>query len=143
MSSAVDNHVERAVAGDGEAFRAMIAPHLGTLRVLCRRLAPTEADAQDLLQETLLAAFLGLGQLRAPDRLGGWLRGIAARQARRMRRHAARRALPLVAADERGSDHDLDVRVGLRAALAALPPAQRQVVVARWVAGYRPSELAA
>jgi DNA-directed RNA polymerase specialized sigma24 family protein len=57
--------------------------------VLCRRLAPTEADAQDLLQETLLAAFLGLGRLRAPDRLGGWLHTIAARQALRVRRRAA------------------------------------------------------
>jgi RNA polymerase sigma factor (sigma-70 family) len=143
MSSALDSRLERAVAGDGEAFRALIAPRLGTLRVLCRRLTPTEADAQDLLQETLLAAFLGLGRLRAPDRLGGWLHTIAARQALRMRRRAARRALPLVAVDELASNEDLELRVGLRAALAALPPGQRQVAVGRWVAGYRPRELAA
>jgi hypothetical protein len=53
MSSARDIQLEQAAAGDGEAFRAVIAPHLGTLRVLCRRLAPTEADAQDLLRSSV------------------------------------------------------------------------------------------
>src|SRR3954447_12100458 len=53
MSSARDIQLEQAAAGDGEAFRAVIAAHLGTLRVLCRRLAPTEADAQDLLRSSV------------------------------------------------------------------------------------------
>jgi DNA-directed RNA polymerase specialized sigma24 family protein len=74
MSTALDTNLARAAAGDGEAFRALIAPELVGLRALCRRLAPTEADTQDLLQETLLAAFLGLRRLRTRERLGGWLR---------------------------------------------------------------------
>jgi RNA polymerase sigma factor (sigma-70 family) len=143
MSSAADINLARAAAGDSEAFRVLMAPQLAGLRALCRRLAPTEADAQDLLQETLLAAFLGLWRLRAPERLGGWLRRIAVRQAVRMRRRAARAALPPVAADAPALSEDVDLRVGVRAALAALPPAQRQVVVGRWVVGYGSRELAA
>jgi hypothetical protein len=44
----------------------------------------------------------------------------------RMRRRAARAALPLVAADAPAPSEDLDLRVGVREAPAALPPGQRQ-----------------
>ena len=50
----------RARRGDGEAFRQLVEPHRRELQVHCYRVLGSLADAEDLLQETLLAAWQGL-----------------------------------------------------------------------------------
>jgi RNA polymerase sigma factor (sigma-70 family) len=68
--------VGQVLSGNKSAFGPLIERHRpGAIRLARRRLGDP-ADAEDVVQEALLHAFLGLQELRAPDRFGAWLAGI-------------------------------------------------------------------
>jgi RNA polymerase sigma-70 factor (TIGR02960 family) len=69
--------LQRARAGDDEAFRELTAPYVGELRLHCYRILGSFTDAEDLLQETLLAAWRGLGGFASRASLRAWLYRIA------------------------------------------------------------------
>ena len=69
--------LERARAGDSEAFRQLVEPHRHELQVHCYRVLGSLADAEDLLQETLLAAWQGLPAFEERASLRSWLYRIA------------------------------------------------------------------
>jgi RNA polymerase sigma factor (sigma-70 family) len=74
----------------GEGFYQKVEPHLSMLhRFICFRLRDI-ADADDVLQETLLHAFSHLDQLRSRDRLRAWLVQIAINEARKTLRSRQR-----------------------------------------------------
>ena len=52
--------IEAARAGDGDAFGQLIGPYEPELRALCYRMLGLAQDAEDALQEALLAAWQGL-----------------------------------------------------------------------------------
>ena len=82
----------RARAGDGEAFAELAGPHRRELQVHCYRMLGSVADAEDAVQETMLAAWRGIGgftQERASLRT--WLYAIATRRCLNARRAASRR----------------------------------------------------
>src|SRR5215218_3467410 len=55
-----DRLIARARAGDGDAFRELTEPHRRALLVHCYRMLGSLQDAEDALQEVLLAAWRGL-----------------------------------------------------------------------------------
>ena len=63
----------RAQRGDEAAFAQLTAPQHRELQLHCYRIMGSLQDAEDLLQETLLAAWRGLEQFEGRSSLRGWL----------------------------------------------------------------------
>jgi RNA polymerase sigma-70 factor (TIGR02960 family) len=84
--------LSRARAGDGEAFRELAESHRRELQVHCYRMLGSFQDAEDTVQETMLAAWQGIGgftEERASLRT--WLYKIATNRCLNARRAASRR----------------------------------------------------
>ena len=69
--------LSRARGGDEEAFRELVDPHQGELQLHCYRILGSVQDAEDVLQETLLAAWRGLERFDGRSSLRAWLYRIA------------------------------------------------------------------
>lgn len=69
--------IERARAGDEDAFRALTEPHFRELHAHCYRMLGSVQDAEDALQDTLLAAWKGLPGFGEQASLRTWLYRIA------------------------------------------------------------------
>src|SRR5207248_6312316 len=82
----------RAREGDGEAFQELVQPHRRELQVHCYRMLGSMADAEDAVQETMLAAWRGLrGFTEERASLRTWLYTIATNRCLNARRAASRR----------------------------------------------------
>src|SRR5580700_5092248 len=83
--------ISRARAGDGEAFRELTEPYRRELQVHCYRMLGSFQDAEDALQDTLLAAWQGFNGFEARASLRTWLYRIATNRCLNARRSASRR----------------------------------------------------
>jgi RNA polymerase sigma-70 factor (TIGR02960 family) len=80
-----------ARAGDNEAFGRLTAPHRHELLVHCYRMLGSLQDAEDALQETLLAAWQALAGFELRSSLRTWLYTIATHRCLNARRATRRR----------------------------------------------------
>ena len=83
--------IDRAQAGDGQAFRQLVEPYRRELQVHCYRILGSAQDAEDAVQETLLAAWRGLGGFEQRSSLRTWLYRIATTRSLNALRSASRR----------------------------------------------------
>jgi RNA polymerase sigma-70 factor (ECF subfamily) len=83
--------ITRARAGDGDAFRELTEPHRRELQVHCYRMLGSLQDAEDALQDTLLAAWQGLGGFEGRASIRTWLYRIATNRCLNALRSANRR----------------------------------------------------
>src|SRR6202046_2556585 len=84
----------RAQRGDEDAFAQLTAPHHRELQVHCYRILGSLQDAEDMLQETLLAAWRGLEQFEGRSSLRAWLYTIATNRCLNALREKGRRPQP-------------------------------------------------
>ncbi len=90
--------ITKARTGDHEAFRVLVAPYERELHVHCYRFLGSAHDAEDALQDTLLAAWQGLAGFEGRSTIRTWLYRVATNRclnALRSRRRRAPRAVPL------------------------------------------------
>jgi len=83
--------ITRARDGDDDAFRELTEPHRRELKVHCYRMLGSFQDAEDALQDTLLAAWQGLGGFEGRASIRTWLYRIATNRCLNALRSAKRR----------------------------------------------------
>jgi len=162
----------RAQAGDGDAFRDLVAPYRGELQAHCYRILGSVQDAEDVLQEALLAAWRSIGRFDGRS-LRAWLYRIATNRCLNYLRGESRRPQPagwpdhstagtgparsdepwwlqpypddlghLVPGPEARYDARESIALSFVAGLQHLPPQQRAVLVLRDVLGFPAAEAA-
>jgi RNA polymerase sigma-70 factor (ECF subfamily) len=90
----------RARAGDEEAFRSLTEPHRRELQRHCYRIVGSVQDAEDLVQDALLAAWRGLEAFEGRSSVRVWLYRIATNRCLDALRARSRRPRELPAMDE-------------------------------------------
>jgi len=102
--------IARARSGDEDAFQQLTEPHRRELHVHCYRMLGSFQDAEDALQETLLAAWRSFAGFEAHSSLRTWLYRIATNRCLNARRSARRR--PIKAWDVPNVDPPTPSRLG-------------------------------
>lgn len=140
------DHVPDAIlagrAGDGDtaAFEALARRHGPVMRASARRLTGSWADADDVVQESLVQAWRQLESLRDPAAVRSWLLRIVGSRSidhlRKRRNHAELESAEVPAPQPRAQDPEPAALNGsgveaLKAALAELPEEQRRCWVLR------------
>ncbi len=138
----------------GRRFADLVSEHRSHVYGVALGVVSDPTLADDVVQETFIRAWRGLSRFRGDSSIGTWLHRIAVNTALTARRRAARVSGPtLDSIDQIAAvptpQHDpdlcgevLDLRLDLEAALAALPPGQRAVVVLKDVEGWSHAEIA-
>jgi RNA polymerase sigma-70 factor, ECF subfamily len=131
--------VTRAAGGDTAAFAALVEAHWQRWVSLARSVAG-EAEAEDLVQDTLVHLWPRLGELREAGAFGGWVTRAVLRRALRWR-HRFSAWLPLSAAPEPRSAGPGTAGLDAARLLALLAPRQRAVLHLTAVDGLSDSEI--
>jgi RNA polymerase sigma-70 factor, ECF subfamily len=148
--------IERARAGDEDAFADLVTAHADRVYGALRRLGLDAGEADEVSQEVFLRAWRGLGRFEGRARLATWLYRIAFNEAQRQ---LARRGPPPVEPDPEGEDPveslpeasrlgpearalDHEFEAILEQALAQLPADWRAAVVLRDIEGLSTREAA-
>ena len=164
--------MSRARAGDGAAFGELTEPYRRELQVHCYRMLGSLQDAEDALQDTLLAAWQGFGGFEERASLRTWLYRIATNKCLNARRSAGRRPakawdvpqveapeptrlgevvwlepypdalLEGVGGPEARYEQAESISLAFVTALQVLPPRQVAVLVLRDVLGFHAGEVA-
>jgi RNA polymerase sigma-70 factor (TIGR02960 family) len=111
--------ISRARSGDEDAFRALTEPHRRELHVHCYRMLGSVQDAEDALQDSLLAAWQGLAAFGEQASIRTWLYRIATNKCLNALRAARRR--PAKAWDIPGIEPPAPTRLGDVAWLGPFP----------------------
>jgi RNA polymerase sigma-70 factor (ECF subfamily) len=82
--------VDLARAGDEEAFRQLLEPYRRELQVHCYRMLGSFTDAEDAMQEVLLAAWQGMEGFEGRSSIRTWLYRIATTRCLNARRSSRR-----------------------------------------------------
>ena len=151
--------VARSQRGDRDAFAELMVRHAPAVLTVAWRLVGDRALAEDIAQETFLAAFRALPRFRADARFSTWVYRIAVNKSRDVLR--SRAADPVAAADLGDDDEhvvepagdsvqhrtpeqqllDTQRDVQVAEALARLAPLYREAFVLKHVEGLRYEEM--
>ncbi len=149
----VDDHalVDAVRSGDRQAFGLLVERETASVYRACHRILGRRHDAEDVTQESFVAAYRAIGGYRGEGSLRGWLMRIATRRAFR---HLAQRrpeaeldvvAEPILAdaaADPNRLVVAAEARAEIRDAVAHLPDPYREVVALRFFGDLSLAEVA-
>ena len=122
-----------AQRGDPAALQRLLAQSRGDLQRFSRRVCANAQDAEDAAQVALWQLHQKIGTLQVLAAFAGWLFRIVERECRRLLR-LSQRAEPIdesTLAAASAPAVPLDLRRDLAAAIAALPPIYREILVLR------------
>jgi RNA polymerase sigma-70 factor (ECF subfamily) len=144
--------VERAMAGDHDAFSELARISIHRLYVVARLILRDDARAEDATQEALVVAWRRLSGLRDPDRFDAWLHRLLVhacyRESRRVRRlgNLEIHVDPFVAAEGAFTTQDPEMALANRDELERgfrrLDLDQRAVLVIHYYLGFALDEAA-
>ncbi|MDD6316921.1 MAG: sigma-70 family RNA polymerase sigma factor [Clostridia bacterium] len=151
--------VERARAGDHDAFEQLVQQYERKVYITAHRLMGIDADAMDASQEVFIRVYRFLDTFNAESSFSTWLYRITINVCKDMlRRRAVRAELPLELEDEENgtfvneiSDSTYDpveiyeraeLRQVLRTGIDALPETYKQIILLRDIAGLSYEEIA-
>ena len=127
--------VKAAIAGDRDAFEALLRAHYDRVHGLAWQLTGSRADAEDVAQDVCCALVEKIGGYRGEAKFTTWLYGItfnACRDWRRRRRSFgafSEKLAVLVGLAEQPDGRDLYDAVWIKSAIARLKPALRDTAV--------------
>jgi RNA polymerase sigma factor (sigma-70 family) len=126
--------VERARAGDVEAFTELVREHQDRAYATALMMLGDRGRAQDAVQDAFLVAFGSLRTLRSPEAFNAWLRQIVRRQASRIlrRQHvevALPQATPSGALDPADTAEQRDELRRILRAIDELPEGEREATI--------------
>jgi RNA polymerase sigma-70 factor (ECF subfamily) len=151
--------VRASQQGDRRAFETLVARHAQAILSVTSRMIGRGPDAEDVAQETFVAACRGLSRFRSDARFSTWLYGIALNKCRDVLR--ARKPALWLTAD--GDDDEqaaaawaasgqaspdvalerTELSSELEQAIQALPPHYRESFVLRHIEGLEYDEMSA
>lgn len=131
--------IQRVLAGETEAFALLVDRHYDRCARVAHRILGNREDAEEAVQDAFLRAYRALGSYEDRERFAAWVTRILVNQCRTVRARAERREAvfsddvdPDYAARQSGPEVADAGWPDLDAALAKLPPEQREAVVLRY-----------
>ena len=152
--------IDRVLAGDAQAFEALVLENQTQVYNLALRMVNNEQDACDIAQDAFIRAYRSLGNFRGESKFSVWLYRLTSnicldflRAQRRSRTISLSYTPPdeeesteLNIPDERFAPHtqleQKELRAELQQALGQLPPEQREILLLREISGLSYDEIA-
>jgi RNA polymerase sigma-70 factor (ECF subfamily) len=140
--------VERAGAGDHDAFAVLVRGSIARLDAAARLILRDPELARDAVQDTLVHAWRDLPGLRDPDRFDAWLHRVIVRSCLSILRRRRSRVIeveltPIAEVPSTDLGSSVADRDEVERALARLDPGHRAVVVAHYFLGQPLPQVAA
>lgn len=147
MNDDLETLVRRARGGDACAFGELYEQVYKDLYRYALYCLGSREEAEDAVQETAVEAFRGMSGLKSPEAFRSWMFAILAARCNRHIRWLVRRREQSKLESSTLSSPDFsrqsDTALALQAAIAALRPEDRQLVLLSVVGGYSGKEIAA
>lgn len=143
--------VARTRAGEPDAFGTLVARYYDACWRFAYHMLGERADAEDVVQDTFLRAYLAIGRYDERDQFRGWLFRILTNQCRNAQTSRGRRtrrfvqddvALDTAPAPPPGASAGVE-DAALIKALAKLDPLQREALLLKYAEGLEYSEMSA
>ena len=150
MTSRTSDVIQRAQAGDMDAFEILYREHSPRVFALCLRLCGgTRLEASELMQDVFIRAWRGIGSFRGDSAFSSWLHRLtvnAMLEAARSEKRRTARVLPMEDPGTIGAialSESPDIQMDLERAIAKLPEGARAAFVLHEIEGYKHEEIAA
>jgi RNA polymerase sigma-70 factor (ECF subfamily) len=136
--------VEAAIKGDPQAFEALVTHHKTMIWSVCLRITGNTYDAEDALQDTLLAAWRNIGGFRAEAGFGTWIYRIASNAALGVirKREIATAEIPEDLNVDRDFAEQLAASDLVQRALRTIPESYRAALVLRELCDFTYAQIA-